>query len=443
MQATASGKGQNGAVAVQRKLTNSTMLVRSVDISDTLEELGKTGKLATPAMIKGKSKQSHGVAGKNDPGGGHGGDNPSPANGSVNYSINKGGGLIMKNANVHLLFWGRDWSSSSNQATLSTVVNQLDGLFYGPFFSELSQYGFHDAHVADAHHVNSDPPASPQGTDYANVIISMLSTGQCPPLVNDSNYNDLYVIVPLSGAGGSNSPNTWAGFHNYYTANLPFGLPSQDVYYATLGYNGGVDLITLGLSHELAESFTDPAGTGIQLSPATEAPNWTEISDACENQTNVVDGVDVQKYWSENAKACVMPTKPNSRVPAGSKRTLAATATFKITGGQGTQYVSTGNFTYQENASVDNNKTSNILIFATDSVGAVAANLFLSLNWKSDLSVKINFNSNLFIGGPSNANWGNEFTAQPGETWTWTIDLWSAGNVDTCHCVFSITNNQG
>ena len=83
------------------------------------------------------------------------------------------------------------------------------------------------------------------------------------------------------------------------------------------------------------------------------------------------------------------------------------------------------------------------MIFATDSVGAVAANLFLSLNWNSDLSVKINFSSNLFVGGPSNANWGNEFTAKPGETWTWTIDLWSAGKVDTCHCVFSITNKQG
>ena len=173
-----------------------------------------------------------------------------------------------------------------------------------------SQYGFHDARVADAHYVNTDPPASPQDTDYANVIISMLS---------------------------------------------------QDVYYAIVGYNGGEDLITLGLSHELAESFSDPAGTGIQLSLATKAPNWTEISDACENQTNVVDDVDVQKYWSEHAKACVLPTKPDNRVPAGSKRTLPAAATFKITGGQRTRYVSTGNFSYQENAAVDNYKTSSYL----------------------------------------------------------------------------------
>ena len=58
--------------------------------------------------------------------------------------------------------------------------------------------------------------------------------------------------------------------------------------------------------HELVEVVTDPEGSGITGSPCS-ASGWCEIGDVCETSTGIVNGIAVQAYWSEQAKACVVP----------------------------------------------------------------------------------------------------------------------------------------
>ena len=54
------------------------------------------------------------------------------------------------------------------------------------------------------------------------------------------------------------------------------------------------------------EVVTDPEGSGITGSPCS-ASGWCEIGDVCETSTGIVNGIAVQAYWSEQAKACVVP----------------------------------------------------------------------------------------------------------------------------------------
>ena len=41
--------------------------------------------------------------------------------------------------------------------------------------------------------------------------------------------------------------------------------------------------------------------------------NWCEIGDICEGNTDVVNGVVVQAYWSESDNACVVPGGTKTR----------------------------------------------------------------------------------------------------------------------------------
>jgi hypothetical protein len=73
-----------------------------------------------------------------------------------------------------------------------------------------------------------------------------------------------------------------------------------------VGNYGGNDGVTNILSHEVAESMTDPEGTGITVTPAL-AGGWNEIGDnEAQNYSAYVNGYKVQSLWSQNQGAFVV-----------------------------------------------------------------------------------------------------------------------------------------
>jgi hypothetical protein len=65
-------------------------------------------------------------------------------------------------------------------------------------------------------------------------------------------------------------------------------------------------------SHELVEACTDPEGTGWTSTTAcgVNHSGWCEIGDVCEGNAARVNGVLVQRYWSNTDNQCVIPDDP-------------------------------------------------------------------------------------------------------------------------------------
>src|SRR6266487_3707025 len=60
-------------------------------------------------------------------------------------------------------------------------------------------------------------------------------------------------------------------------------------------------------SHELAEACTDPEGSAILGTTGTcSRDGWCEIGDVCEGVNTIINGVTVQKYWSQRDRACIV-----------------------------------------------------------------------------------------------------------------------------------------
>ena len=67
--------------------------------------------------------------------------------------------------------------------------------------------------------------------------------------------------------------------------------------------------MTWVFSHELVESVTDPEGSAITGTGCNQG-GWCEIGDVCTANTAVINGVTVQRYWSQVDGQCVVPTDP-------------------------------------------------------------------------------------------------------------------------------------
>jgi hypothetical protein len=92
------------------------------------------------------------------------------------------------------------------------------------------------------------------------------------------------------------------GEHTY------FDLNGTNLHYGWVTNNGGtLASLTWVFSHELVESVTDPEGTAITGTGCNQG-GWCEIGDVCTGNTVQINGVTVQRYWSQVDQACVVPT---------------------------------------------------------------------------------------------------------------------------------------
>ena len=57
------------------------------------------------------------------------------------------------------------------------------------------------------------------------------------------------------------------------------------------------------------EACTDPEGSGFTFTGEADpgTGGWIEIGDVCESYSGVLNGVNVQAYWSQKDRVCVFP----------------------------------------------------------------------------------------------------------------------------------------
>jgi hypothetical protein len=253
----------------------------------TVKTAGVTGKvLAKPAGPAGISPGTGGAA-----------------------KFQDNGGVVIEIAKLQLIFWGSAWTSNPPPSpTSGQVTAAVETILAGSYMTGLAQYRqIGRAYLAGQYVINSsDPPNNFTDGDVANFLTTRINNGILPG--HDFANQNLYLVVMPKGVSNQNSG--FVGEHTYYTdAN------GNSVHFGWITNGGDLNSLTSIFSHELVESCTDPEGTAITgVSGTCSQGGWCEIGDVC-YINSVIDGVTVQKYYSNVDQGCIAPVFPALTFP--------------------------------------------------------------------------------------------------------------------------------
>jgi hypothetical protein len=226
---------------------------------------------------------------------------PAPgAGGAISFS--DGGGVIIPHVQLVLIFWGTAWVQSPT-VTIGQVTDATVSMLTTGYMNSLNQYrgvgsgtlrGTALA-ITQIGSAPANPPNPFSDGDVQGLITALFNAGMVPDPKSDTSL--VYLVIMPTGLqiGGI------LGEHTYYSLN------GVNAHYGWVTNPNTLDGITWVLSHELVESVTDPEGTAITGTGCNQG-GWCEIGDVCTGNTVRVNGVLVQRYWSQFDNQCVVPT---------------------------------------------------------------------------------------------------------------------------------------
>jgi hypothetical protein len=229
-------------------------------------------------------------------------------------TVVRGTGPSLSAVNLTLIFWGQEWTTSSPASPVDPNALEIAvrNICNGPYLEAAYRYGnFGNVSVGSVVRTNSPTaPPSFNTPSITGLLTSLLNSDTVapppdPPATGDALPTSFYaVMLPSTSSYGPGGLN---GLHSYFDWTNPVSptSPAKRIYFAWVLNNGILDFMTSVFSHELAEAYTDPEGTFIQIAPANSS-NWNEVADICRSAA-YLDGVLVQSYWSQAQNACVLP----------------------------------------------------------------------------------------------------------------------------------------
>jgi hypothetical protein len=237
------------------------------------------------------------------------------AGGAVSFSDR--GGPVLQSAKVLLIFWGTSWTGNP-PVTSASIIKAVQSIVGSPYMDRLHQYrAIGRATVHGSLTVSTpvgsspaDPPHPFSDGDVSQLLTNLVNTGALPSPVSDPQL--LYVVFMPPGVGSS---GTFVGEHSSVS------IGGANCHYAWLTNAGTLNGITSVFSHELVEAVTDPEGSAIIGDPGTcSQSGWCEIADICTGSTVTINGVVVQRYWSQADNTCA-PTDQQVKDQKDSKDT--------------------------------------------------------------------------------------------------------------------------
>jgi hypothetical protein len=224
------------------------------------------------------------------------------------------GGPVENEPRLVLVFWGAGWSSRSGlEHELETTAEGLPGSGYQKILTQYSSlYG----------PISPDPLDSPTVEKYYDPReITTKVTGELAAregyevIQRTSGGNDgnaTYAVLPAPGTAGVEDGT--CGFHETSGREWATG-PSIAVILDTEGAPG-CGPPTMTLTHEYAESVTDPdGGSGWTRADSGD----TEIADVCNalGPARMADGALVAQLWDDSKGACEVGDSNPGSVPIG------------------------------------------------------------------------------------------------------------------------------
>jgi hypothetical protein len=212
------------------------------------------------------------------------------------------GGPVLRGAQVYLLYWGSHWPATGIYfPTPGEITAAFRTLLGGPYLSGLAEYRGIGPAVLRGFRVvtTSEPHNGFDDHEVADFLNAQLDADIVPS--RDPDNQTLYIVVLPVGISAGGDSSEFDGEHYYYKRH------GQRIHFVWAAASGTLDGATRIISHELVESLTDPEGNAIRgVSRTCDQGGWCEIADIC-TDTDIVSGVAVSPYWSEQAHACVAP----------------------------------------------------------------------------------------------------------------------------------------
>ncbi|MFZ0066371.1 MAG: DUF3892 domain-containing protein [Pseudolabrys sp.] len=233
---------------------------------------------------------------------------------STNSVVDNGGGLVLTDVPLRLIFWGREWGQAIPPVPSADVIADVEKILAGPYLDAARQYGITNAYVDSIVTRDSDDPPNPfNNKDAGNLVAGLIDDGTFPEPDDDYRAALYVVFLPQQvGLPGAQQvlqlPPDLGGLHSfssYVDYDPPIDFDDDRFYWAWVFNDGNRADISSLFSHELVEALTDPSGDTIQIKPR-DPTNWNEVGDVCRS-TWVLNGVTVQSYWSKIDNACVVP----------------------------------------------------------------------------------------------------------------------------------------
>jgi hypothetical protein len=223
-------------------------------------------------------------------------------------------GPVENEPRLVLVFWGSGWSSWSGlEHELEATAEGLPG---SGFQKLLTQYSSLDGPISP------DPLDSPVVEKYydrreiktkvTGEAAAQEGWGVAQSTGGENDGNATYAVLPAPGTAGLEG-NT-CGFHETSGSEWNTG-PSVAVVLATEG-SAGCGPPTMTLTHEYAESVTDPdGGSGWTRADSGD----TEIADVCNDlgPARMADGALVAQLWDDAKGACEVEDDDPGAVPIG------------------------------------------------------------------------------------------------------------------------------
>jgi hypothetical protein len=239
----------------------------------------------------------------------------------------------MQHPTVNLVFSGSYWNTMQGQQDEATLINSTKTILSGPYLSGLTQYGSDGK--ANFGLSWTDPatvPTQPTTARLQGFLQNSITNHNAGPGFNDWQHAPIYVVVsdPDSSAqfvGGWNGQGTYAYYYwsqdanGFYTYYHPANMRMVWLGTSNSGTTGvQKDWFTLTLSHELAETISDPDSWGIRvIAPSTLPASLTgdstngQIGDFEPEPAQAhhygyrLQGEFVQPYWSVRDQAYIVP----------------------------------------------------------------------------------------------------------------------------------------
>jgi hypothetical protein len=212
-------------------------------------------------------------------------------------SIHDGGGRILANARIVLMFWGSTWANAGTTPSQADFTNALSGIIGGVWGTQLAQYrGVGPLVLEQVEQVaGSDPPTGFTDPDIRKMIDAEIDAGHVPAPSNS--VDRVYCVLMPTGHSSTDTP--FVGQHQFYDRS------EGRVYWAWVTNDGtltGGNSIPKVFSHEIAEACSDPdLGSGITVN------SGDEIGDVCNSTWSTVNGAAEEAYWSQADNRCVIP----------------------------------------------------------------------------------------------------------------------------------------
>jgi hypothetical protein len=220
----------------------------------------------------------------------------------------------VSDAKVYNVFWSLHWNTDSPHVSQEQIDGMTRQLLGSSFLGGAHQYGVNgavlDGSYQDFHNRINCKPRYTTSTSKAGILGYLLCNVSNPfhhlPKPDGHKIYILY-LPPKTDISDDHGCNSYAAYHSF----LPYLTGTALYAVIPLKCNSSLGAIENSLSHELAETMTNPVGAGWYeggLNLAKFFANDGEVGDICDSANapaNYIAGLELDAYWSNADNACV------------------------------------------------------------------------------------------------------------------------------------------